>query len=449
MRVNLKFDVMKDGPYRVLFCVTLPLAICSIISMFVTPITARLVSRYVGQTYFTCVSLVNTVLMAFQQVVGAIVSAAWIKTAYALKGQDEKQRQQAFWSATYAIVGVQVTLALLLILLVDPIFTWIHIPGEIYGQVKLYYCVFLTIYALTSFVSFVTTLVNGFCSALGIFLIQLLGLLINVSCNFLLLPALPGSVADPEIVGAVCRLVIGAIAALMLRKSGLLFRIGKQECSPDWKLIWSIIRYGFLIALQTLLCSVGYLLVSVQTNAHLPLAYIAVLSISIPVTTPMAHFSTACSVFIPPNYDAGNYQRVKRFVKIAQIGCMLYSLLSFGVYALMGQWYYGTLFTDPQIIAYGKTFWLWQGIGYVAVSVLCVMRTVYDSVGLGKLSLVCGICELGSNLLCAYWLIPAFGVIGRDLSYPLGYWLAALFLLISYPVLRKRIYAPTKQMQNT
>jgi Na+-driven multidrug efflux pump len=162
----------------------------------------------------------------------------------------------------------------------------------------------------------------------------------------------------------------------------------------------------------------------------------------------MAHFSTACSVFIPPNYDAGNYQRVKRFVKIAQIGCTLYSFLCFGVYALMGQWYYGTLFTDPQIIAYGTEYWLWQGVGYVAVSVLCVMRTVYDSVGLGKLSLVCGVCELGSNLLCAFWLIPSFGIIGRNLSYPLGYWIAALFLLISYPLLRKRIYAPAKQTQN-
>ena len=447
MRVNLKFDVMKDGPYRVLFCVTLPLAICSIISILTTPITAQLVSRYVGEAYFTCVSLVSTVLIAFQQVVGAIVSAAWIKTAYALKGQDESKRQQAFWSAMYAIIGVQVILALLLILLVDPIFTWIHIPAEIYSHVKLYYCVYLAICALTGFISYVTTLVNGFCSALGIFMIQLLGLLVHILCSFLLLPVLPGSVINPDVVSVVCRVVIGAVAVLMLRKNGLLFRFGKQERQPDWKLIWSIIRYGFLIALQTLLCSVGYLLVTVQTNGYLPLAYISVLSISIPVTTPMAHFSTACSVFIPPNYDAGNYQRVKRFVKIAQIGRTLYSILCFGVYALLGQWYYGTLFSDPQIIAYGRTFWLWQGIGYVAVSFLCVMRTVYDSVGLGKLSLVCGICELSANLLCAYWLIPVFGVIGRDLSYPLGYWLAALFLLISYPMLRKRIYAPAKQMQ--
>ena len=65
-----------------------------------------------------------------------------------------------------------------------------------------------------------------------------------------------------------------------------------------------------------------------------------------------------------------------------------------------------------------------------------------------NISLVCGVCELGSNLLCAFWLIPSFGIIGRNLSYPLGYWIAALFLLISYPLLRKRIYAPAKQTQN-
>jgi Na+-driven multidrug efflux pump len=220
MRLNLKFDVMKDSPYRVLFCVTLPLAICSIISLFISPVTARLISRYVGESYFTCVALVNTVLMAFQQVVGAVVSAAWIKTAFMLKGQDESQKQQALWNAMYAIVGVQLTLAMLMILLVDPIFTLIHIPGEIYGQVKLYYCAYLAISALTGFISFVTTLINGFCSALGIFLIQLMGLLVNILCSFILLPVLPGSVVNPDAVGAVCRVLIGVTAILMLRKNG-------------------------------------------------------------------------------------------------------------------------------------------------------------------------------------------------------------------------------------
>lgn len=449
MRKGLKFDVMKDSPYRIMFCVMLPLVISTFVSMFTSPIGTKLVSQYVGDIYFTSVGLVSTVLTAFQQVVGAIISAAWIKTAYILKGRDQQRAQGTFWNTVYAILGVELILAILLLVLADPIFVLIHIPAEIYAQVKLYYCVFIVVYTLSAFSSFITTLVHGFCSSAGIFVIHILSLVVGLVCSAVFLRILPRSVINPSLTGIVSTGIMLAVSIFLLCRSGLKLRLGKTQCKPDWKLIWDIIRYGFVIALQILFCSAGYLLVTVQTNKYLPLEYISVLSISLPIVGPMTHFTTACSVFIPPNYASGNSQRVKSFVKIAQTGCTIYSCLCFVFYALLGEWYYGTLFTDPQIVAYGKEFWFWQGLGYIGMSALCVMRTVYDSVGLGKLSLVCGICEFTSNLLCAFWLIPSYGTIGRTLSYPLGWWMAALFLLFSYPFLRKRIYSPAHRTAQT
>lgn len=449
MRKGLKFDVLKDSPYRVMFCVMLPLIISTFVSMFTSPIGTKLVSQYVGDIYFTSVGLVSTVLTAFQQVVGAIISAAWIKTAYILKGHDEQRAQKSFWNAIYAIMGVELILAVLLLVLADPIFVLIHIPSEIYAQVKLYYCVFIIVYTLSAFSSFITTLVHGFCSSVGIFVIHILSLLVGLLCSAVLLRILPKSVVNPSLTGIVGTGIMLAISIFLLYRNGLKLRLGKMQCKPDWKQIWEIVRYGFIIALQILFCSAGYLLVTVQTNKYLPLEYISVLSISFPVVGLMNHFTTACSVFIPPNYASGNLQRVKSFVKVAQIACTAYSFLCFAFYAVLGEWYYGTLFEDPQIVAYGKEFWFWQGLGYIGISGLFVMRTVYESVGLGKLSLVCGVCEFVSNVVCAFWLIPSFGTIGRTLANPLGWWMAALFLLISYPILRKRIYSPEHQRAQT
>ena len=55
---------------------------------------------------------------------------------------------------------------------------------------------------------------------------------------------------------------------VLFRKDGFRFKLRKALSQIDWKQIGHIIRYGLLIALQSLLCTSGYLIVSFQAILH-------------------------------------------------------------------------------------------------------------------------------------------------------------------------------------
>ena len=73
---------------------------------------------------------------------------------------------------------------------------------------------------------------------------------------------------------------------------------------------------------------------------------------------------------------------------------------------------------------------------------LYAVRFFFDAVGYSKLALLSGVGELIGHSICAFVLIPLFGSVGRSLAYTVGWFLAALFLVIAYVVFRKKIYGP-------
>ena len=201
------------------------------------------------------------------------------------------------------------------------------------------------------------------------------------------------------------------------------------------------ICYGSLIISQTLLCSTSYLIVSVQANRYLTSDFISVLSVNLPLAGVFSALSSAVTVFCPRNYAAGNKSRLKQFFTLTTVIGVLYGVLCFLIYALLGQWYYGRLFDNPDIIAYGTRYWFWTGLSYPFLALIYTVRFFMDSVGRGKFSLLSGGGEFTGNLICALWLIPQFGNIGRILSYPLGWFLGGVALLIAYFFVQKKIYA--------
>ena len=89
----------------------------------------------------------------------------------------------------------------------------------------------------------------------------------------------------------------------------------------------------------------------------------------------------------------------------------------------------------------GAEYWFWYGVGFVGCSFIFSLRFFFVAVSRNLLATITGVCELTGNALAAFWLIPKYGNIGCSLAKPLGWWIAALYLVIAYVVMRKKIYS--------
>lgn len=433
-----KIDVLKDSPIRVLFSICMPLIFVSILSIFTTSITNDIYSKYVGQIFFAVTGLISLATTAFAGIIEGIVSAGWIKVAMFYTEESKLETNKYTMNAIYAILIVELACMILLLGGADFILHMLNIPDEVFRTAKQYYVIYIATYAAVPIGSFLLMVVDGIGKSVDIFLVNCIN-----SCGTMVAAAVVLIVFRGGLAGAaalpVCNAVILIVVCLILmKKNGMRVKIRMAECRPDFVLIRRIVSYGLLIALQSLTCNVGYLFVTIQTNRYLSLEYISVLNVSLPLSGIMSALSTACMVFVPQNYNTGNHRRVKKFFAITLVLSVVYGTIAFAIHALLGEWYYGRLFDDRQIIAYGKEYWFWNGLGYIFVAVIYVVRYFFDAVGQSRIALISGIGELLGNLICAFWLIPKYGNIGRSISYTLGWLLAAVFLLTAYVIYRKK-----------
>ena len=152
-------------------------------------------------------------------------------------------------------------------------------------------------------------------------------------------------------------------------------------------------------------------------------------------------FSTATVVFVPANYKAGLYDRVKSFIKLTTIVTLIYSLICAIAYTGIGRWYFSTLFTDEQIINYGAYYWCAYGIAYIPGCLIYVLRFYLDSVGKNKAAMVTGFMQMTGALSGAFLLIPHFGAIGRSWTQLSTWLIPAVYLIIACLFINKKLFA--------
>ena len=132
-------------------------------------------------------------------------------------------------------------------------------------------------------------------------------------------------------------------------------------------------------------------------------------------------------------------ERVRNFMHALIVVAILYALLCTALYALLGNWYYATLFESAEAVVLGASYWKIYGLGMVPLAVIFVLRFFLDSIGYNKPAFLTGIFQMGGALVGAYVLIPLCGNAGRSWSTVLSYSAAALYLIVVYWAVNKKL----------
>lgn len=440
-------DYLHCSPLRALCSVCLPLVLVNVVLLLTSTLTNLLYSRYAGQTYFTVTGYLGVATSMFISVISSVYIAAWVKIAHQFALHDKHTITRAVQNALLAMLLACTGCTLLMVLFTQPILRAMSIPEQLHDRAQLYYLVYLIAYLPSALAAFFLTTVNGIGSAKRIFWVNILVLVTNLLAAALLLAVFRLSLVGAALCGALGAGMQLGFYWLLFRRDGYFRAPGRFR--PDWQLVGTILRYSVPIAVQSLLCTVGYLLVTLQTNRLLSSDYITVLNVSLPLTSVMSAVGSAILAFCPQNYGAGRADRLRRFLRLSIVCSVVYGVLCFLVYASIGSWYYGRLFTDAQIVAFGREYWFWQGLGFIFLALVYPIRYFFDSVGQSRLSLLSGLGELIGNAVCAFWLIPRYGNIGRSIAYPLGWATACVLLLIAFMLSRSRIYRHCTEQYKT
>ncbi len=435
-----KNDVLNDSLIRIVLNVGIPLLAVQLISIMATTYTNDVYSRYFGKLVFLITGVLNAIISLFQSAYASVSSATWIRSAGTYARGERKSVNTAAINSLYSVTLMVLLCILILLFGKGAIFRVMNIPREIYTEAGMYYYAQMLIMPLSG----ISTMLNTIITARGdrgmIFAENLMMVSVQVMAAVVFIVIL-GLGLWGWLLGSIpVTLLHIAVQFRLLQKCGFFLGLEKDNFRPDWESIVGNMKYGCLMYLQMILCCISEMAISTQSNRYLDKDAIAAVSILLPVTAPLGICSTLCSVFVPQNFGAGKTRRVRRFAAGSIGFAAVYGAGCAAFHILAGEWYFSTLFDDPGMIALGREYWFWYGLGCIPLAMIYSVRVFFDSVGMAKVSMLSGIGELAGRLVCAFWLIPCFGYIGRFTAPLFGWGMGGGLMVVMYFVFRKKIY---------
>ena len=434
-----KIDFLSDTPMKIFLSSVLPLMAVAVLSVFTQSLINDIYTIDIGDTIFTVTGIVATITSLLTSLVSNVVSASWIKSSpYVVS--DKKRFRIYFIQSLYSLLAVYLSVTLIFVFFTNDILTLLNVPQEVFYETKQYiqYYVFSNI--VLSLASYMLIIANGTGSSARILISNTISSCGPLLTSFILIHCFKLGIIGAAIVNATNALLLMTFCLFVLTRDKLITKPAKRELLPKVKIIGSILSYGSILFIQCAFSAIGYMLVTAQANKFLSLDYLSVLGLRLPILVGMSSIAMGCQLFVAPNFAIGNSDRLKRFLFISTIVCMIYGIICFAFYAIFGKMYYAAHFQSETIVKLGAEYWFYYGLGHLFIPLLFTIRFFLEAVGYGKVSLLAGVCEFLGNFFCAYVLIPHFGNIGCSLSYTIGWALASIYLFISYMICRKRIY---------
>lgn len=435
-----KNDILDNSLIRIVLNVGAPLLAVQLISILAVSYTNEVYSRHFGKLVFLITGVVSAAISLFQSAYGSVSSATWIRSAGAYAQGERKGVNKAAVNSLYSVTLMVFLCILILLFGKGAIFRMMNIPQEIHVEAGMYYYAQMLLMPLSGISTMLNTIITARGNRYMVFAENLM-----MTC---------GQVLAAVVFIVILKLglwgwLLGSIPVTMLHVAiqfGFLHRCGffigleKDDFKPDWKSIYGNVKYGCLMYLQMILCCISEMAIATQSNRYLDMDAIATVTVLLPVTSPLGICAILCSVFVPQNYGAGKTQRVRRFesgsigfAAVYGTGCALFHILA-------GKWYFSRLFDDPVMVGLGREYWFWYGLSCIPLAMIYAIRIFFDSVGMAKVSMLSGVGELAGRLICAFWLIPCFGYVGRFMAPLFGWGLGGALMVVMYLGLRNKIY---------
>ena len=437
-------DMTTGNSAKQILKFSLPLLIGTVFQQFYNMVDSIIVGKFLGTQPFAAVGMTGSITFFVLGLVFGACSGFAIPVAQDFGAHDEAGVRRCVANIIHigVIFGLVMTLATTL--LTRQILVWMDTPVELMQDAYDYlFWIFLGIGSLMLY-----NLLAGILRSLGdsttplIFLI--LSSLLNIGLDVLLVWTLNVGVKGAAIATVIAQLISGlGCLVFMIRKFPML-RLTRKDLRPDLPTIRRLSGIGFPMGLQFSITAIGSIILQKSVNA-LGTTIIASVSAAAKVqnlvVSPMDAFGVSMATFAGQNYGAGRIDRVRRGVR--QVFWMLtaYSLLALGIVYFSGSTI-ALLFVDAsetEILACTQHFLIMNGLFYIPLGVIYVLRNTLQGVGFSKIAMLSGLFELVARSVMGLFVVPKFGFNAVCLAHPTAWIMADLILIVLYSILMKRL----------
>ncbi|MBR1858193.1 MAG: MATE family efflux transporter [Selenomonadaceae bacterium] len=437
-------DLTEGEPARLIFFFTLPLLAGNIFQQLYGFIDTLIVGRFLGVNALAAVGCTGPLMFLMLGFVMGLTSGFSIYTGQRFGAKDEAGIRKSVAACTILSVISALILSFIGVFFCRELLELMETPPEIIDGA---YSFIVIIYGgMSAFVmiQMQSNLIRALGNSKMPTIIQAVTLCINIILEPIAIIVLNAGIPGAAM-ATIFALITGNIICFMYIKKRVPILHTHRE---DWRLtkeiVWQHIRIGLPMGFQSSIIAIGAVVLQFALNnlgATAVAAYAAAHRVDGIAVMPMMSFGIAIAAYTAQNFGARKFARIAEGVKKCiymscsfSIAVAIFNIL-FGadiMYMFVGE-------GQEQIIEYGQTFLVINGVCYWILSLLFIFRCTLQGLGQSVVPTIAGAMELIMRVIAAIFLVDMFGYIGACLSNPLAWIGACIPLSIAFFMTRKEL----------
>ena len=438
-------DLTQGKPAKLIVLFTLPLLLGNIFQQFYNMADTLIVGRTIGADALAAVGCTGSIMFFIIGFAQGMTSGLAIVVAQRFGAGDEEGVRKGFATGIIIAIGVTVVLTAVSVLLARPVLILMQTPSKIIDDAYSYIVIIYAGIAASVLFNFLSNVLRALGDSRTPLIFLVVASLLNIVLDFVFILACSMGVAGAAFATVISQAVSGLLCLVYIMKRFPILHIRREDWRQNKEQVFLHLKLAIPMGFQSSIIAIGTITVQVALNTlgtTAVTAYTAASKIDNLMTMPSMSFGIAMATYTAQNFGANLVGRIKTGVRQC---CLIAGAVSIalGVVNICAGKYLIMAFVGesaPEVISMAQIMLTINGICYVFLAILFVVRNTIQGLGRSFIPTLSGALELIVRIFAAIVLTAAWGFTGACLANSMAWISAMVLLVIGYFVVTRKLF---------
>lgn len=438
-------DMTKGKPLKLILAFCIPALLGNMVQQFYNIIDSIIVGRYIGVDALAGVGATSSLTFLVIGFVIGLCTGFSIHVAQSFGAGDYKKMRKYAANASYLCGIFSVVLTVITMLGTRWLLVTMQTPEDIMQEAYDFIIVIFAGITVTMLYNILASIIRAVGDSRTPLVFLIISAVLNIILDFVFILGMKKGVASAAVATVISQMVSGVLCIIYIKKKYFILHFEKDETKLDIGLCKELLAIGLPMAFQFSITAIGSVILQWAVNSLGSVAVAAVTAaskIQLLAIQPMETLGLTLATYGGQNLGAKQYERIKKGVNQAIIIGLAYSVFIYGFMELAGE-KMTLLFIAKdslergEILEQSKIFLRLNGLFYMFLSVLFILRNTLQGLGYSILPMMAGVSELVARTLVSVLFVGKYGYEAACLASPVA-WIFADVLLITTYVLKQK-----------
>lgn len=427
-------DLTKGTPLKQIVLFSVPLIIGNLFQMLYSVMDTLIVGRTLGVKALGGIGVAGSVMFLILGFSQGFTAGLTIPLAQAYGARDYSKVRRSVLISWSFCVGIAVMLTGLSLTMLPHLLRWMNTPVDLYQFTYQYLQIILSFIIVPIFFNLLSNMMRALGDSRTPLYFLIVATVMNIILDYTLIVYVGMGIRGAAVATVFSQFLAASLCWIAITQKLRIIRPHLNFSQMRWEEVKYHAYIAFPMAFQVSIIAIGATAITVALNNIGSLAvasYVAAQRADDIVILVLMSFGVAMATYAGQNFGAEKYDRIREGVK--QISILSVSIaIFFGIVLLVFGDSVVTIFVsgqpDPQMLEYGRQYFLMVAPFYSLLSLLFIYRNTLQGIGNSRVPVIGGMMELVMRVGAAFILSQVIGFYGLAISSPLA-WLGAVIPL--------------------